>query len=92
MTSSADLLHSAWDYSLFEAIYGRRSRRFGLGFETTEGPFRYKSEHRPVPLSELEEALLVAAGFGVTGLPLLLPTPSPLQYPVWFGWIRPHPW
>jgi hypothetical protein len=70
MTSAADLLHSAWDYPLFEAIYGRRSRRFGLGFETTEGPFRYKSDKLPVPLGEFEEALLVAAGFGVTGLPL----------------------
>ena len=41
-----------------------------LGFEITEGPFRYKSEHPPVPLSEFEEALLVAAGIGITGIPL----------------------
>ena len=34
MTQSAasDLLHKVWDYPLFEALYGRRSRRFGLGF------------------------------------------------------------
>jgi len=25
---------------LFQALYGRRSRRFGLGFEMPEGPFR----------------------------------------------------
>jgi hypothetical protein len=70
MTKDADLLQNVWGYSLFEALYGRRSRRFGLGFEITEGPFRYKSEQPALPLSELEEAMLVAAGFGVTGIPL----------------------
>ena len=64
------LLNQVWDYPLFEALYGRRSRRFGCGFEITEGPFRYKSEQPPVPLSEFEEALLVAAGIGITGIPL----------------------
>jgi hypothetical protein len=28
-----ELLDLAWSYPLFEALYGRRSRRFGLGFE-----------------------------------------------------------
>jgi hypothetical protein len=42
----------------------QRSRRFGLGFEMPEGPFRYKSAHTPFPLSEIEEALLVGAGAG----------------------------
>ena len=36
----ADLLHKVWEYPLFEALYGRRSRRFGLGFEMAEGPFK----------------------------------------------------
>jgi len=36
----------------------------------TEGPFRYKSRRSPVPLSELEEALLVAAGVGFSGIAL----------------------
>jgi len=66
----SSLLDGVWDYPLFEALYGRRSRRFGLGFEIAEGPFRYRSEQAPVPLSEFEEALLVAAGIGVTGIPL----------------------
>src|SRR5688500_9761006 len=70
MTNADDLLQGVWDYPLYEAIYSRRSRRFGLGFEAAEGPFRYKSEQPAVPLSEFEEALLVAAGFGVTGIPL----------------------
>jgi hypothetical protein len=66
----SDLLQSVWDYPLFEALYGRRSRRFGLGFEMAEGPFAYKSSHAPVPLCELEEALLVAAGAGHSGIAL----------------------
>lgn len=41
-----------------------------MGFEINEGPFRYKSTRAPLPLSEVEEALLVAAGVGVTGAPL----------------------
>jgi hypothetical protein len=77
MTSTVPLDH-AWSYPLFEALYRRRSRRFGLGFEMQEGPFRYKSAHAPVPLTELEEALLVGAGAGFTGLAFWdLPTPAP---------------
>jgi hypothetical protein len=71
-------LDQAWRYPLFEALYGRRSRRFGLGFEMPEGPFRYRSAHAPVPLTELEEALLVGAGAGFSGLAFWdLPTPAP---------------
>src|SRR5258708_13388591 len=45
-----------------------------------EGPFRYKSAHTPVPLSEIEEALLVGAGAGFSGLALWdLPTPAPYR-------------
>ena len=36
----------------------------------TEGPFKYKSQRAPMPLSELEEALLVAAGVGFSGIAL----------------------
>jgi len=76
MRTESELLELAWTYPLFEALYGRRSRRFGLGFEMPEGPFRYKSAHTPVPLSELEEALLVGAGAGFSGLAFWdLPTP-----------------
>src|SRR5258706_11225459 len=77
MTAS-ELLDLAWSYPLFEALYGRRSRRFGLGFEMPEGPFRHKSAHAPGPLSEVEEGLLVGAGAGFSGLALWdLPTPPP---------------
>ena len=80
MTPS-ELLDLAWSYPLFEALYGRRSRRFGLGFEMPEGPFRYNSAHTAVPLSGIEEALLVGAGAGFSGLALWdLPTPPPTLY------------
>jgi hypothetical protein len=35
--------------------------------EIPGGPLTYKSQHEPVPLSDLELALLVAAATGVTG-------------------------
>jgi hypothetical protein len=65
-----DLLDKVWEYSLFEALYGRRSRRFALGFAMSEGPFKYRSQRPPLPLSDLEEALLVAAGVGFSGIAL----------------------
>jgi hypothetical protein len=61
-------VQEAWNYSLFDAIFNRRSRRFGLGMEITEGPTRFKSPNPPVPLDEEEEALLVAAGTGLSGI------------------------
>jgi hypothetical protein len=82
--ATSNLLDKIWGYSLFDALYGRRSRRFGLGFELPEGPFRYKSRHAALPLTETEEALLVAAGAGFSGLALWdLPTPAP--YPALSG-------
>jgi hypothetical protein len=62
------LFCEVWEYPLFDAIYGRRSRRFGLGFTMAEGPFKYISRHAPLPLSETKEALVVAAGFGFSGM------------------------
>ena len=32
LMTPSELLDLAWSYPLFEALYGRRSRRFGLGF------------------------------------------------------------
>ena len=60
-------VEAAWNFPLFEALTGRRSRRFGFGMELEYGPFTYKSDKEPFPLSEDETALLVAAATGVTG-------------------------
>ena len=70
------LLHQVWEYPLFEALYGRRSRRFGLGLAMAEGPFKYRSQRAPLPLSDVEEALLVAAGVGFSGIALWGPEPA----------------
>ena len=59
-----------WEYPLLEALFGRRTRRFGLGFEMAQGPYRHKSPKAPVPLCEAEEALLLAAGIGFSGMAL----------------------
>lgn len=55
------------EFPLFDAIAGRRARRFGLGMELPSGPLAYRSEAEPVPLSELERSILAAAATGVTG-------------------------
>ena len=35
-------VEAAWNFPLFEAMMGRRSRRFGFGMELEYGPFTYK--------------------------------------------------
>jgi hypothetical protein len=66
----SDLLRAVWEYPLFDALYGRRTRRFGLGFEMAQEPYQYRSSQPPVPLCEDEEALLVTAGIGFSGMAL----------------------
>lgn len=56
--------------TLLDALLNRRSRRVGLGMSIPAGPFRYKSPHAPVPLTEEEEAVLAFAACGVTGYAL----------------------
>ena len=68
--SELEQVDEAWNFSLFDAIMNRRSRRFGVGMEINEGPNKFKSPNEAVPLDELEEALLIAAGTGITGLNL----------------------
>src|SRR3984885_11211907 len=71
MTSPADALREALDglarYPLVDALYNRRSRRFPLGGEIPDGPLAYRSQHPPVPLSELERNLILSAMGGTTG-------------------------
>ncbi|MGW1027689.1 hypothetical protein ACWD4J_29000 [Streptomyces sp. NPDC002577] len=60
-------LHEAAEFPALKAVFGRRARRFPLG-GTLTGPLAYESSHAPVPLSAEEEAVLVAAASGVTGI------------------------
>jgi hypothetical protein len=55
------------EFPLFDAIAGRRARRFGLGMELPSGPLAHTSGAEPVPLSERERSILLAAGTGVSG-------------------------
>ncbi len=56
----------AMSFGLFEALLGRRSRRFFMGAEIPEGVFAYESRREGMPLSELEKLLVVAACGGNT--------------------------
>ena len=54
------------DFGLMEALLGRRSRRFFMGAKIPDGVFSHTSRHEPVPLSDLEKMLIVAACGGNT--------------------------
>src|SRR5207249_7126279 len=60
-------LEQVLNFPLVSGILGRRSRRFGYGMAIPSGPLAYRSTHEPLPLSELETALLVGVATGVTG-------------------------
>jgi hypothetical protein len=63
-------LVDALSYPFFQTVFDRKSRRVGLGMEVGSEVLEYTSPYEPVPLSELEEALLCMAGTGLTGLNL----------------------
>ena len=62
-------LDDALSYPFFQSVFDRKSRRLGLGMQMP-GTLAYDSPYEPVPLTELEEALLLVAGTGLTGLNL----------------------
>ena len=39
------------EFSLLNALFGRRARRFGLGMEIPSGPLAFKSRKEAMPLS-----------------------------------------
>lgn len=55
---------------LFETILSRRARRFAAGATLPGGPTSWRSQQPPLPLSPLEQDLLLAAGTGLSGLQL----------------------
>ncbi len=62
-----EALRAAARFPTLEAILTRRARRFALGAEMT-GPLAFRSDKDPVPLAYEEEAILVAAATGITGV------------------------
>ncbi len=53
-------------FSLFDALLGRRSRRFFKGAKIPDGVLAYTSRHPPQSLTELEKMLVVSACGGNT--------------------------
>ncbi|MGH2871658.1 MAG: hypothetical protein ACRDL5_04255 [Solirubrobacteraceae bacterium] len=62
-----EAMQRAFAFPALDAIFTRRARRFALG-ATMTGPLAYASEKEPTPLAAEEEAILVAAATGITGV------------------------
>lgn len=65
-------LAQAASFPLVEALFGRRSRRFARGASIPDGPLAYISKLAPLPLSELEQMLVLTATAGSTGWHFLI--------------------
>ena len=59
-----------FDVPLFETMYRRRTRRFPQGGKllSRRAGLNYNSKEQPIPLSELETAILCFATSGITGV------------------------
>jgi hypothetical protein len=62
-----ETLNDLLKFPLAEAIAGRRARRFCMGAEIPDGVLAFKSKHKPMPLSEIEQLLVLSYMGGVTG-------------------------
>ena len=60
-------LEDAANFTLMDALYGRRSRRFSNGSEIPDGVLAFKSRKSPHPLDPLEQMLVLTAAAGNTG-------------------------
>jgi hypothetical protein len=60
-------VEEALRFPLIDALQGRRARRFSLGTSIPGGPLAFASQHPPMPLDELERAMLLTAMAGNTG-------------------------
>lgn len=76
-----------FEYPLLEAMARRRTRRFPLGCEMAEGTLAHTSKNPPVPLNDVETAILCWAGAGITGtIAADMPT-NDVQGSMWTSWI-----
>jgi hypothetical protein len=74
-------LQDVLEFPLIEALYGRRARRFSLGASIPDGPLAFASRHEPLPLSELEQMLVLTAAAGNTGWHYMITRHGPLRPP-----------
>jgi hypothetical protein len=63
----SDGINSALEFTLVEALLGRRSRRVFLGSEIPDGYFKYRSRHKILPLNEVEKMMIITAMTENTG-------------------------
>ena len=74
-------------YPLLKALAHRRTRRFPRGCKMEEGSLQYVSKNPPVPLNDVETAILCWAGSGITGtIAADMPT-SDVQGSMFTSWI-----
>ena len=59
--------YDALEFPLVAALFGRRARRFSLGTTLPDGPLTYTSPHEALPLSDLEQMMVLTAAAGNTG-------------------------
>lgn len=60
-------LEEAVRFPLIDALHGRRARRFSLGASIPDGPTAFTSKHKPMPLTQLEQLMVLTAVGGNTG-------------------------
>jgi hypothetical protein len=60
-------VRTVFQYPLLEAIAKRRSRRIPLGYKLESGMIKKDPVQTPIPLSNIEEAILCWSGAGITG-------------------------
>lgn len=66
-TTSPSGLTDVRTFPLIEALFGRRARRFSFGASIPDGPLTFTSRHDPLPLTELEQLLVLTAAGGNSG-------------------------
>lgn len=65
--TTRDLLEEVATFPFIQALVGRRARRFSLGAHLPDGPLAFESKEAPVPLTRLEQLLVLSAAGGNTG-------------------------
>jgi hypothetical protein len=69
--NTLEAVRNAWNYPVMDAIFQRRARRFPFGARLPGDLLPFQSTKEPVPLDEIEEAMLVMAGTGISGNTML---------------------
>lgn len=72
----SETLNDLLRFPLIDALTGRRSRRFCLGAAIPDGVLSFISKHDSLPLSEIEQLLVLTAMGGVTGWHFAIMRPS----------------